>query len=167
MKILRMPNQLALKTTYMKPDVFTTILVRDLNKLKAELNAYFNESSIWQVLPGTTNSAGNLALHLVGNLNHYIGHVLGKSGYQRQRDKEFSLKDVPRKEIILAIDYTADLVKRVMDELSEADLEQPFPEKYGDEIVLTGYFLVHLCSHAAYHIGQVNYHRRLLHYIPA
>ncbi|RAJ04034.1 uncharacterized protein DUF1572 [Chitinophaga skermanii] len=150
----------------MIPDTLAPLFKRDLDKLKAEINAYFHESTIWQTLPGTTNSAGNLCLHLIGNLNHYIGAVLGNTGYVRHREKEFEQKDVPRKDLLLAIDYTSNIIKQVLENLSEADLERQYPLKMFDANHSTEYILIHLATHLNYHLGQINYHRRLAHYIP-
>src|SRR5437764_673264 len=80
------------------------ILVRDLRALRREVEAFADERDLWRVPPGIGNSAGTLALHLAGNIRHYIGAVLGGTGYVRDRDAEFALRDVPRTDLLADID---------------------------------------------------------------
>ncbi|HOY07676.1 MAG TPA: DinB family protein [Saprospiraceae bacterium] len=140
----------------------SSLFERDLRKLKDEINLYADESRIWIVSEGISNSAGNLCLHLLGNLNHFIGAVLGKTGYIRRRDDEFALKNIPRAELNAQIDATIEVVKTVMDGLSEADFQKDYPEEKRGEILKMDFMLLHLFGHLNYHLGQVNYHRRLL-----
>ncbi len=135
---------------------------RDLNKLAEELKAYTDETKIWVVQNGISNSAGNLTLHLIGNLNHFIGATLGNTGYVRDRDSEFSLKNIPRSELLANIEKAKAVVKSTLNELKEEDLTKIFPLKIREEEMTTAYMLAHLASHLSYHLGQVNYHRRLL-----
>ncbi|MCJ7934036.1 MAG: DinB family protein [Chryseobacterium sp.] len=135
---------------------------RDLNKLKTEIESYQNEGSIWKTDQNIANSAGNLCLHLVGNLNHFVGTVLGNTGYVRKRDLEFSLKDIPRAELIEKVQATAITVDTVLSRLSEDDLKKEYPLVVFESTMTTDYFLIHLIAHLDYHLGQINYHRRLL-----
>jgi len=135
---------------------------RDLNKLMTEINLYKNEESLWLIKEGIGNSAGNLCLHLLGNLNHFIGAVLGNSGYIREREKEFTLKHIPRKDLISGIENTIAVIKNTLSKLSEADLEKNFPIEVFGKPLTTGFLLIHLTTHLTYHLGQINYHRRLL-----
>ena len=135
---------------------------RDLNTLKQEIDAYQIEENLWISNDIISNSAGNLALHLIGNLNHFIGATLGDSGYVRQRDLEFALKDVPKAELIIQIDDTIGVVESVLKQLTEADLQKEYKRRVFEDTMTTEYFLVHLSMHLAYHLGQINYHRRLL-----
>lgn len=135
---------------------------RDLTKLKQEIEAYQNEENLWISNDSISNSAGNLALHLVGNLKHFIGATLGNSGYIRQRELEFSLKNVPKKELIQQIDETIIIVDSVLQLLTKADLQKQYKRRVFEDDMTTEYFLVHLSMHLAYHLGQINYHRRLL-----
>ena len=143
-------------------DVLQKLFTRDLNKLKAEIELYRDEKNIWKTDGAIANSAGNLCLHLVGNLNTYIGAEFGKTGYIRQRDLEFSLKDIPREELTRRIEETISIVHQSLNNIRGMDLEQDYPAKVFDYNMSIEYFLVHLSSHFAYHLGQVNYHRRLL-----
>jgi len=139
------------------------LFARDLAKLRNELALYKNEQNIWLVGAGITNPAGNLCLHLVGNLNTYIGAELGKTGYIRHRDLEFSLKDVPLEELLAKIDATALVVDEALAALTDEQLAEEYPaEVFVGKTMTNGYFLVHLAMHLSYHLGQVNYHRRLL-----
>ncbi|WP_370900719.1 DinB family protein [Chryseobacterium gossypii] len=135
---------------------------RDLNKLKTEIESYRNEERIWITEKGISNSAGNLCLHLIGNLNHYIGAELGRTGYIRNRDLEFSLKNIPRAELISQIESTIEVVNSSLDQLTEDQLKKDYPVIVFDSKMSTEYFLIHLISHLDYHLGQINYHRRLL-----
>jgi uncharacterized damage-inducible protein DinB len=135
---------------------------RDLNKLKSEIESYQNDQKIWHIEKCIANSAGNLCLHLVGNLNHFIGAEIGKTNYVRQRDLEFSLKNVSKRELITKVEETIKVVDSSLDKLKSEDLEKEYPLLVFDKKTSTEYFLVHLATHLTYHLGQVNYHRRLL-----
>lgn len=135
---------------------------RDLHKLKTEIESYQNEANLWIIDQGIANSAGNLCLHLIGNLNTYIGATLGGSGYIRNRELEFTLKNVPRGELIEKIDQTIEIVNQTLDKITAAEIGTEYPMLVFEEKTSTEYFLVHLTTHLAYHLGQINYHRRLL-----
>lgn len=138
------------------------IYERDLRKLIEEINLYSNEADLWIVEKNISNSAGNLCLHLIGNLNHFIGATLGNTGYVRNRDAEFALKYIPRETIVAEIEKVIAVINTTLEKLTTADLEKDFPlEKHG-RIVSTMHMLIHLLAHLAYHLGQVNYHRRLI-----
>lgn len=137
---------------------------RDLNKLKTEIEAYQKEENLWKIDKSIANSAGNLSLHLVGNINHFIGAQLGNTGYVRNRDLEFSLKDIPRTELIEKIEATVVMIDSVLPQLSEENLKKEYPLVVFENKMTTDYFLIHLVAHLDYHLGQINYHRRLLDY---
>ncbi|TDE44432.1 DUF1572 domain-containing protein [Flavobacterium rhamnosiphilum] len=139
-----------------------TLFNRDLNQLKTEIESYQNESDIWKIQKGIANSAGNLCLHLVGNLNTYIGAEFGKTGYIRNRALEFSLKDIPRAELIQKIEETIVVVDNSLNNISEEELKMEFPLLVFENKTSTEFMLIHLTTHLAYHLGQINYHRRLL-----
>ncbi|MDO6597464.1 DinB family protein [Oceanihabitans sp. 2_MG-2023] len=143
-------------------ETLSKLFNRDLNAIIAEINAYTNESNLWKVEGDVKNSAGNLCLHLVGNLNTFIGDSLGNSGYIRQRELEFSLKDIPKTELIKQIQDTILVVKHTLKNLTEADLQKEYRRRVFEDTMTTEYFLVHLTMHLSYHLGQINYHRRLL-----
>lgn len=135
---------------------------RDLAKLRKEIEAYSNESNIWKIEHSIANSGGNLALHLIGNLKTYVGKELGAIDYVRNRDLEFSQKNVPRADLLRMIDETKDTVERALQKVTDADLAKQYPVKVFENTTTTEYFLVHLAMHLSYHLGQVNYHRRLI-----
>ena len=135
---------------------------RDLNRLKSEIELYQDEKKIWCIDKQISNSAGNLCLHLVGNLNTYIGATLGNTNYVRNRELEFSLKGIPATELINKIEATIVVVTSVLKNLTEKEMENEYPLLVFDNTTSTGYFLIHLTTHLTYHLGQINYHRRLL-----
>lgn len=139
-----------------------SIIERDLNKLEEEIKLYPSDESIWMLDGQIKNTAGNLCLHLCGNLQHYIGAVLGKSDYQRNRDLEFSEKGISKAVLITTIQTTRMAVKSALDQLHSDSFEKEYPEKVFNYPMTTSYFLIHLCAHLGYHLGQINYHRRLL-----
>ncbi len=143
-------------------ETLNSLFVRDLTKLRQEIELYKDEKNIWVIEKNISNSAGNLCLHLVGNLNSFIGAQLGNTGYVRNRDLEFSLKDIPRNDLLKKIDETIVVVSTVLGKLNDPELLEEYPILVLAEKTTTGFFLVHLSTHLAYHVGQINYHRRLL-----
>ncbi|WP_339753215.1 DinB family protein [uncultured Winogradskyella sp.] len=146
----------------MLTETLIKLFKRDLGKLKVEVDSYRNEANLWIVNNDISNSAGNLCLHLVGNLNYFIGAILGDSGYIRQRDLEFSLKDISKSELITQINNTIEVVESTLSSISKEDLQKEYKRLVFEDTMTTEYFLVHLTTHLAYHLGQINYHRRLL-----
>lgn len=143
-------------------EVLRTLFKRDLLKLKQEIDSYTDETVLWQVEKSISNSAGNLCLHLVGNLNAFVGAVVGNTGYIRQREREFGDKNVPKAELLKMVDQTILVVDESLQQLTPDQFNGEFPIKVFAEKTSMEYMLVHLTTHLAYHLGQVNYHRRLL-----
>jgi hypothetical protein len=135
---------------------------RDLLQLRKEVEAFKDESNLWRLEGEIKNTAGNLALHLAGNLQHFIGHVLGGSDYQRDREYELTAKNVSRDDLIKEIDAAIATLENVVPKLDESAFNQPYPIKIalGDFTIFQ--MLVHLQGHLNYHLGQVNYLRRIL-----
>ena len=142
--------------------VIKTLFRRDLMRLHKEIESYQDEARIWVTDKAIPNSAGNLTLHLIGNINHFVGAILGESGYVRQRELEFSMKNVPRHQLLTMIEQTIQVVDMSLDQVTDAQTKLPYPAKVFDFDMTTEYFLIHLVNHLGYHLGQVNYHRRLL-----
>lgn len=138
------------------------LLERDIDKVINELSLYRDELNIWKVENQIANSAGNLALHLIGNLNTYIGKEIGNISYQRDRELEFSQKNVARAAIIEKLYQTKLNVKNALKALKDEDYKKEYPILVFAEKTSTEYFLIHLATHLAYHLGQINYHRRLI-----
>ncbi len=143
-------------------DTLKLIFTRDLNRLRNEIELYKKEETLWQVEGRIANSAGNLCLHLVGNLNTYIGKQIGKTEYIRNRDLEFSLKNISQKELLNKIDDVIQIVNTSLDKLDESTLGSEYPILVFEKMTSTEYLLVHLATHLSYHLGQINYHRRLI-----
>lgn len=135
---------------------------RDLNRLVTEIELYKDEENIWRVEDSISNSAGNLVLHIVGNLNTYIGKEIGKTNYIRNRELEFSQKNISRQDLIKMLNDTLLVVTSSLMNVSQTQLESEYPILVFTEKTSTAYLLVHLTTHLSYHLGQVNYHRRLL-----
>jgi hypothetical protein len=137
-----------------------TLLLRDLRGVKREIESYPDEASLWRVIPGTPNTAGTLALHIAGNVQHFFGAMLGRDGYVRNRDAEFARRDVPRAELLSGIDAAMSSVERTFSGIDEAALKKHYPEPIAKRTVGTDVFILHLATHLSYHLGQIDYHRR-------
>ncbi|MDH3491989.1 MAG: DinB family protein [Acidobacteriota bacterium] len=133
-----------------------------LGDLRKEIEAYENEDNIWKVAEGIINSGGNLCLHLVGNLNHFIGAMLGDTGYVRERDLEFSEKGLSREELLHRIEEVTGIVENTISGMTTEELAEDYPEKLFDKQMDKGTILAYMSGHLSYHLGQLNYHRRLL-----
>lgn len=139
------------------------ILVRDLEAMKREIAAFPNDESAWGLAPGITNSAGTLALHLAGNLRHFLGAVLGRTGYVRNRDHEFAARGLSREALVSELDQALAAVQETLAPGRPIDVAADFPELVGGGFrVTTGDWLIHLATHLAFHLGQVGYLRRVV-----
>lgn len=138
------------------------VMMRDLDSLAREIEAYDNEEDVWAGAPGATNSPGTLALHLAGNIQHFVGGELGGTGYVRDRDAEFSRRDVKRSELLEEIGRAREALMTGLRALKPEQLSGEYPEKPGGKSLSTGQFLIHLATHLAYHLGQADYHRRIV-----
>ena len=147
--------------TSMSSDVLV-VLTRELDGFTRELELFPDDKSVWRTVPGVTNSAGNLALHVSGGLQYLIGAVLGGTGYVRNRDAEFGRGSGARSEVIVELDRATAVVREVLPQLSDSALAADFPEPMLGVRVRTGRFLLHLCAHAAFHLGQAGYLRRAM-----
>lgn len=138
------------------------VICRELRTLERELNAYPTEAQIWALPAGLPNSAGTLALHLAGNLSHFIGAVMGGTGYVRDRDAEFSRRNVPRAELIEALRNAERAVNDTLSSMDAGRFSETYPQPVASRRVNTGEFMTHLVAHLAYHAGQLNFHRRIV-----
>jgi hypothetical protein len=143
-------------------ETLKTLFNRDLNKLRQEIELFMNENNIWKVEHDIRNSAGNLCLHLIGNLNAFIGKAIGKIDYERNRESEFSLKNVPREELLNKIEKTIQVVNLSLTNMDQNILREDFPILVFEKKTSVEYMLIHLSTHLSYHLGQINYCRRLL-----
>jgi hypothetical protein len=138
------------------------IIERELEGLKKQLISYPDEQDIWTTSPSIQNSAGTLALHITGNLRHFIGAGIGKSGYIRDRTGEFSDRDIPRTELLDQLDQTIQDIKKALADINKDELDQTYPLEIGGINVNTKEWLLHLMVHFSYHLGQIDYHRRFI-----
>ena len=138
------------------------IYERDLDRLKLEIELFNDEKELWSTAGSVKNSAGNLALHLVGNLKTYIGKNLGNVSYVRNRDAEFNLKNVPKELLVQQIEETKEAVLSSLGKMNSEDLKSLYPENLFGYEMTNGFFLLHLAAHLSYHLGQINYIRRVL-----
>jgi hypothetical protein len=145
----------------MVKETFLHLYERDLQKVIEEIKLYKSDEDLWELSEGITNSGGNLALHLIGNINHYFGANLGNTGYKRERDLEFSEKNVSREAIVEKLENTISVLKETLNNLSDEDFKNEYPEELGDGKQKTFGVVIHMLSHLNYHLGQINYHRRL------
>ena len=143
-------------------DELKVLFKRDLKKLEKEIGAYRDERNLWKIEHNILNCGGNLCLHLIGNLNAFIGTELGYTGYIRQRELEFSLKNVPREEMVVLIQDTSEMIENTLTKLNDEALKKNYPIPVFGYEMTTLFFLMHLATHLTYHLGQINYHRRLL-----
>lgn len=133
-----------------------------LSKLSKELSLYTDEKLLWKTIPNISNTGGNLCLHLIGNLNYYIGSELGNTEYIRNREALFTIKNIPLKELQEQIETTKQVVKQTIESMSQSDFDKIYPLNVFGEAMTTTYFLIHLTGHFNYHLGQLNYHRRVI-----
>ena len=138
------------------------LLVRELDGFRRELELFPDDESMWRTVPGVTNSAANLALHVAGGLQYLVGSVLGGGRYVRDRDAEFNRRSGSRAELQAEIDRAMAVVRGVVPTLSDRTIAAPFPEPVLGVTFRTGTFLMHLCAHAGFHLGQAGYVRRAL-----
>jgi hypothetical protein len=142
-------------------DTLATLIRRDLTALRDQLAAYPDNETLWKTPPGISNSGGTLALHLAGNLEHFFGAVLAKTGYVRKREEEFSRRDVSARVVIRFVDEAEQAVVSGLKVIQGQGPEHPYPMEIGGGRLSNRLFLSHLATHLAYHLGQIDYHRRL------
>lgn len=144
----------------MTPLEYKELFVRELDNLNKEISAYEDERKLWSVSGEVKNPSGNLCLHLLGNLNHYLGALLGKTGYVRNRDEEFSAKNISKEKLLEDIVATKAMAEKVFTNMDPAELQKDFPAEFlGKQ--KTEYILSYILGHLMYHLGQINYYRRL------
>lgn len=143
------------------PKELGALFERDLEKLLVELNSYEQEDDLWVVKEEIKNSSGNLMMHICGNLKHFIGATLDNTGYVRERDVEFSGR-VSKSELSEGIGETKEVLSSYFERVSVDDMSDPYPLQPFGYPMTKSQFLIHLYGHLSYHMGQINYHRRLV-----
>lgn len=137
-------------------------LVRDLHGFEAELDGFPDDTAVWQSHPMIPNCTGTLALHVAGNLRHFVGATLGGTGYVRDRDAEFTRRDVPRAVLVAELRAARAEVEATLARLDAKAAEAEYPLEVGGHRLPVGRLLVHLATHLAYHLGQADIHRRVV-----
>lgn len=146
----------------MYADWIARVLMRDLESLSSQLEDYQDEADIWRLVPGVANSAGTLALHLAGNIQYYIGALLAGTGYVRDRQAEFATRDLSRVDLLQQVDAARAALKEAVSRIDAGTLDSTYPIEVAGTGLTTGQFLIHLAAHLAYHLGQLDYHRRFV-----
>ena len=141
--------------------ILATFYERDLRKVIDEVNLFQKEEDLWKTRGSVKNSSGNLVLHLIGGLNHYVGTNLAQTGYVRNRDQEFARKDVPGKQLVAELEALIPMVKNTLSALTPEQLDAEFPIVFDGAKNRTSYVLVSMLAHLNYHLGQINYLRRI------
>lgn len=131
-------------------------------RLRKQLEALPSDELLWKGVPGIANPIGNLVLHLEGNLREYVGRQLGQRVYHRQRNAEFTATSIAREELISRMDELLVLIPSIVAELSAEQMNQTYPENVLGTPLPIGEFLIHLYGHLNWHLGQVDYLRRVL-----
>jgi uncharacterized damage-inducible protein DinB len=137
------------------------IYLKNIQRLSDEIAAYPQDENLWEIKNAISNSGGNLCLHLIGNMNHFIGATLGNTGYVRNREAEFSTRFLSKQELLKMIEEVKFVVSKTLDQMDENDLQKQFPfDIFG--VHSNEYYLIFFIAHFEYHLGQINYHRRLV-----
>lgn len=145
----------------MNASLFLHFFSRDLDQFAAEIEAFPSEESLWRRGGEVKNSGGTLALHIAGNLQHFFGAVLGGTGYARHREREFSARNISKMEILAGLQAARKAVSEVLENMNDAQLDNIYPASHFGENRSNGFVFLQLLAHLNYHLGQVNYLRRL------
>lgn len=141
-------------------ETFINLYSRDLDRLSNEVKL-ISDNHLWETRPGISNSCGILVQHLIGNLHHFIGTQLGNTGYKREREREFTNTGISKKELLKQIGELKEMIGTVVSAIKENDFQINYsPDFPYDATVFEG--LMHLYGHLDYHLGQVNYLRRMI-----
>ena len=135
---------------------------RDISKLIEEINLFKNEEDLWRTASSVKNSCGNLVLHIIGGMNYLIGTTLAHTEYVRDRDQEFIQKNVERKELVAKLEELITMINQTLNSLTPEQMENEYPIFFDKPKTSVSYVLVQLLAHLNYHLGQVNYLRRIL-----
>lgn len=139
----------------------SALFLREIDAIGREVELYPTDAAVWKEIPGVPNTGGTLVLHLVGNLRFFVGSTIGGADYVRDREAEFADRGVPRATLRSMIATARGEVELGLSRLSTSRLEAPYPVAVGGRQLSTQLFVLHLLSHLAYHLGQIDYHRRV------
>ena len=146
----------------MLSDDLRAVMVRELRAVANEVRAYPSDEALWRMVPGVANSGGTLALHLAGNLQHFVGKVLGGSAYVRDREDEFGRRGTSRAAVVQEIDAAIAAVEAALAPTNAVQWSAEYPLEVGGRRLTSARFALHLSVHLAYHLGQMDYHRRIV-----
>ena len=142
--------------------ILANLYEKDLRVLIEEIRQFKNEEDLWRTTGTVKNSAGNLVLHIVGGLNHFFGATLAHTGYVRARDQEFSKRGVKRADLIAGVEEVIPMLTKTLNNLTPQELEAEYPLVFDGEKKTTMFVAVRMYAHLSYHLGQINYLRRIL-----
>lgn len=142
--------------------ILGTQIVRELQTFIREIEMFPSDDSVWHTRRGVTNSAGNLALHVCGNLQDFVGRVLGGTAYVRNREQEFSQREGTRASIVAELRTTIGVIQATLPAVTDETMAADFPMPLAGKTLNTAAFLVHLAAHLAFHLGQAGYLRRII-----
>ena len=142
--------------------VLASFYERDIRRLIEEVKLFRDERNLWRIQGSVRNSCGNLVLHVIGGLNYLIGATLAQTGYVRDRDQEFTRKNVKREDLVAQLEELIPMINDTLGGLTSDQLDADYPIFFDKPKTSTTYVLVQLLSHLNYHLGQVNYLRRML-----
>lgn len=151
------------------PEIFnmiTTVLIdlysREIERLKTEITAFEADELLWKQPDAQIPAAGNTCLFIAGTLQHFIGNMIGDSGYIRNKEAEMKARNLSRERLIEEVDNTKRVVVDTLEQVTKADLQKVFPTKEFEEDVTTEYYLIHLLKNLSFHIGQIAILRSLV-----
>lgn len=144
------------------PGILISLFDRDLERLRHEIESFSSDNNLWQTSGSVSNSAGNLCLHLTGNLNHFIGTIIGKTGFIRDREAEFNRKNLSKNQLLEMIGECGSAIRNTLQHMPESLLNEKYPVEVFGYPMTHEYFMIHLISHLNYHLGQINYLRRII-----
>jgi hypothetical protein len=123
-----------------------------------ELAEPLSDEQFWKKPFAFGNSFGHLVLHLTGNLNYYIGTGIAKTGYVRDRDREFSEAARPSKrEVMKRFTETVAMVARTARAQSEADWAEKYTAVREEDGENRFNIFLRCATHLHLHVGQMIY----------
>ena len=137
-------------------EVRRRLLEESVPRLKKCL-AQLSEAEIWYRPNEETVSAGNLVIHLCGNVRQWLLSGIGKAPDHRKRDDEFTEKGpIPTDKLIADLDIVMQEVEVLLGNLAPEVLIEKHRVQGFDETGIG--ILMHVVEHFSYHVGQVTYY---------
>ena len=136
--------------------------ISDYGQRLLDILESIDDEGLWQPGPGGSNSIGTLARHLTGNLRHFLGAGVLHDGYERDRPREFSEKNLPGRVVAADLLKALGVAREALRSIDSAAVTKPHTTPTGEEFATLGHLTLHLAAHFAYHVGQANYAARAL-----